>query len=76
MARRTQSKILITGYTDHMEGDNTDLSLRRADAVRAEMLRQGVASEKIAITAQGLARPTGLSLEGVDRRAVIDIPCE
>ena len=54
-----QRKVLIEGYTDSVGGDemNQTLSARRADAVRAALLGQGVGGERLATKAYGESFP-------------------
>jgi len=54
-----QRKVLIEGYTDSVGGDemNQSLSSRRADAVRAALLSQGVGSDRLATRGYGEAFP-------------------
>ncbi len=54
-----QRKVLIEGYTDSVGGDelNQTLSSRRADAVRAALLSQGVGGERLATRGYGESFP-------------------
>lgn len=52
-------KIIVEGHTDSRgtESNNETLSLKRADAVRAHLVSQGVESGKISATGLGESRP-------------------
>ena len=54
-----QRKVMIEGYTDSVGGDemNRTLSTRRADAVRAALLSQGVGSDRLATMGYGESHP-------------------
>ena len=54
-----QRKVMIEGYTDSVGGDemNRTLSSRRADAVRAALLSQGVGSDRLATMGYGELHP-------------------
>jgi outer membrane protein OmpA-like peptidoglycan-associated protein len=72
-------RIALAGHTD-LAGSpdyNVRLSLRRADAVRAELLAQGVGADHISVTALGESQPAVPTAVGVreplNRRVVIDL---
>jgi outer membrane protein OmpA-like peptidoglycan-associated protein len=71
------AKITVTGYTDSAGSDayNQALSLRRAQAVKDEMVREGVDANSIVIDGKGsheLLVPTGPGVrEPQNRRAVL-----
>jgi OOP family OmpA-OmpF porin len=72
-------RIALAGHTD-LAGSpdyNVRLSLRRADAVRAELLAQGVGADHISVTALGESQPAVPTAIGVreplNRRVVIDL---
>ncbi len=72
-------RIALAGHTD-LAGSpdyNVRLSLRRADAVRAELLAQGVGADRISVTALGESQPAVPTAVGVreplNRRVVIDL---
>lgn len=54
-----QRKVMIEGFTDSVGGDaqNQSLSARRADAVRAALLRLGVGTERLAARGYGESFP-------------------
>ena len=59
-ARQNQlTRIEVVGHTDRSgpEKYNERLSLRRANAVKAEMIRLGIAADQIAVSAKGMADP-------------------
>jgi outer membrane protein OmpA-like peptidoglycan-associated protein len=72
-------KILITGHTDTVGSDsyNQALSVRRAEAVKNEMVSQGMEGSGIAIEGKSFHDPlvpTGPNVrEPQNRRAVIDL---
>ena len=51
--------VLIEGFTDSTGSDahNQDLSVRRADAVRNSLVRQGIASQRLTTLGHGEANP-------------------
>jgi outer membrane protein OmpA-like peptidoglycan-associated protein len=72
-------RIALAGHTD-LAGSpdyNVRLSLRRADAVRAELVNQGVSVERISVTALGESQPAVPTAPGVreplNRRVVVDL---
>jgi len=66
--------VVITGYCDTAERHCRDLSLRRAGAVKDELVRRGMAAGDIeTLGSDDLAVPTGRHVrEPKNRRAVID----
>jgi OmpA-OmpF porin, OOP family len=67
-ARRVQStRIEVAGHADRSGTPqyNQRLSQRRADAVAAELVRQGVSRNEIAVTAYGESRPLVPTADGV-----------
>lgn len=72
-------KVVITGHTDTVgsDADNLALSVRRAQAVRDEMVREGLDARGIEIEGKGfrdLLVATGPNVrEPLNRRAVIDL---
>jgi len=71
--------IAVTGYTDRAGPDsyNQKLSVRRAAAVKAELIRDGVRADEIATTVMGEKDPAVPTPDGVreprNRRVVIDL---
>jgi OOP family OmpA-OmpF porin len=77
-ARQNQlTRIEVVGHTDRSgpEKYNERLSLRRANAVKAEMIRLGIAADQVAVSAKGMADPAVPTPIGVreprNRRAEI-----
>jgi len=72
-------RVLVTGHTDTVGSDsyNQGLSVRRADAVKDEMVRQGMDGSQIAIEGKSFHDPLVPTGPGVrepqNRRAVIDL---
>ena len=72
-------KVQVTGHTDTVGSDkyNMKLSVARAQAVKDEMVREGMDGSTIAIAGKGfhdLLVPTGPGVrEPQNRRAVIDL---
>ncbi len=71
--------VIITGHTDTVGGGefNQRLSMRRSNAVKAEMVRQGVSAAGINTTGRGenelLVQTTDNVKEPQNRRATIDV---
>ena len=77
-ARQNQlTRIEVVGHTDRSgpEKYNERLSLRRANAVKAEMIRLGIAADQVSVAAKGMAEPAVPTPIGVreprNRRAEI-----
>jgi outer membrane protein OmpA-like peptidoglycan-associated protein len=72
-------RVLVTGHTDTVGSDNYNqaLSVRRADAVKDEMVRQGMDGGSISIEGKSFHDPLVATGPGVrepqNRRAVIDL---
>lgn len=72
-------RIMVTGHTDTVGSDryNQALSVRRAQSVKDEMVRQGVAADSIEVQGKSFHDPmvpTGPNVrEPKNRRAVIDL---
>ncbi|MDO9711160.1 OmpA family protein [Paracraurococcus lichenis] len=67
-AKRTQTtRIEVAGHADRSGTPqyNQRLSQRRADTVAAELVRQGIARNEIAVTAYGESRPLVPTADGV-----------
>lgn len=56
---QTRYRVCVTGHADGSghEGHNLALSMRRANAVRDEMIRQGFPAERIEARARGSTQP-------------------
>lgn len=79
-AQQTGSaRVLITGHTDTVGSHsyNGRLSMRRSNAVKAEMVRQGIAAGSISATGKGETELLVQTADGVkepqNRRATIDL---
>lgn len=79
-ARQTgTASVLVTGHTDTKGSDeyNMRLSNRRSNAVKAEMVRQGISAGSITTTGKGESELLVQTADGVkepqNRRAAIDI---
>ena len=61
------TRIEVAGHTDRSgrDGYNQRLSNRRAQAVAAELVRQGISRDEIAISAFGESRPLVPTADGV-----------
>ena len=72
-------KVLITGHTDTVGSDqyNQALSERRANAVKDEMIKEGMGGDTISIEGKSFHDPLVATGPGVrepqNRRAVIDL---
>ena len=67
-ARRVQTtRVEVAGHADRSGSAayNQRLSQRRADAVAAELIRQGIAPDEIAVSAYGESRPLVPTADGV-----------
>jgi hypothetical protein len=64
---RGSARITATGHTDTSgpESYNMALSLRRANSVKAELVRQGVAADAIAVVGRGESQPLVATGDGV-----------
>ncbi len=73
------ASVLVTGHTDTMGSPdyNQRLSMRRSNAVKAEMVRQGVSASSITSTGKGelelLVQTADSVKEPQNRRATIDL---
>ena len=72
-------RVMVTGHTDTVGSQryNQALSIRRAQAVKDEMVRQGIGADGIAIEGRSFNDPLVPTGPGVrepkNRRAVIDL---
>jgi OmpA family len=64
---RGSARITATGHTDTSgpEGYNMALSLRRANSVKAELVRQGVPADAISVVGKGESQPLVATGDGV-----------
>jgi OOP family OmpA-OmpF porin len=65
--RGNVSRINVTGHADRSGSDryNMALSLRRADAVKAVLVREGIPANQIAVVGRGEAQPLVPTADGV-----------
>lgn len=79
LRRRPAPDILVIGHTDRVgsEPDNDRLSLQRAERVRASLVAQGIAPERIQASGRGEREPIVPTADGVDepknRRVEINV---
>jgi outer membrane protein OmpA-like peptidoglycan-associated protein len=79
LRRRPAPDILVIGHTDRVgsEPDNDRLSLQRAERVRASLVAQGIAAERIHASGRGEREPVVPTADGVDeprnRRVEINV---
>ncbi len=75
--RSGAQRILVTGHADNAgtDGYNQDLSLRRAETVKQEMIRDGIDADRVVVDARGDRDPVVPTPAGVrdpeNRRVVI-----
>jgi OOP family OmpA-OmpF porin len=65
--RGSVSRINVTGHADRSGSDryNMALSMRRADAVKAVLVREGIPANQIAVVARGESQPLVPTADGV-----------
>jgi OmpA-OmpF porin, OOP family len=65
--RGSVSRINVTGHADRAGSDryNMALSMRRADAVKAVLIREGIPADQIAVVARGESQPLVPTADGV-----------
>jgi OOP family OmpA-OmpF porin len=65
--RGSVSRINVTGHADRAGSDqyNMGLSMRRADAVKAVLIREGIPANQIGVVARGEAQPLVPTADGV-----------
>jgi OOP family OmpA-OmpF porin len=65
--RGSVSRINVTGHADRSGSDryNMGLSMRRADAVKAVLVREGIPENQIAVVARGESQPLVPTADGV-----------
>jgi outer membrane protein OmpA-like peptidoglycan-associated protein len=79
LRRRPAPDILVIGHTDRVgsEPDNDRLSLQRAERVRASLVAQGIAPDRIHASGRGEREPVVPTADGVDeprnRRVEINV---
>jgi outer membrane protein OmpA-like peptidoglycan-associated protein len=79
LRRRPAPDILVIGHTDRVgsEADNDRLSRQRAERVRASLVAQGIAAERIHASGRGEREPLVQTADGVDepknRRVEINV---
>ena len=79
LRRRPSPDILVIGHTDRVgsDADNDRLSLQRAEFVRASLVAQGIAAERIRAAGRGEREPVVQTADGVDeprnRRVEINV---
>jgi outer membrane protein OmpA-like peptidoglycan-associated protein len=79
LRRRPAPDILVIGHTDRVgsDDDNDRLSLARAERVRASLVTQGIAAERIQASGRGEREPVVQTADGVDeprnRRVEINV---
>ena len=79
MKRRETADITVTGHTDLVGANesNDDLSLKRAERVKAILVELGVPADHILVAARGKREPAVRTSQGVDeplnRRVVVDV---
>lgn len=74
VAKRQNAKLVVTGYADSLTGSadhNLQLSRQRADAVVAELLKMGVAADRVEVVAAGGVDT--LSPAPYNRRATVQL---
>ena len=69
LSQRPAPDILVIGHTDRVgsEPDNDRLSLQRAERVRASLVAQGIAPERIQASGRGEREPIVQTADGVDQ---------
>jgi outer membrane protein OmpA-like peptidoglycan-associated protein len=79
LRKRPAPDIVVIGHTDRVGGveDNDQLSLQRAERVKADFASQGIAAERIRAAGRGEREPLVLTADGVDeprnRRVEINV---
>jgi len=79
LRRRPSPDILVIGHTDRVGNEelNDRLSLQRAERVRADLIAQGIAAERIRAAGRGEREPLVQTADGVDeprnRRVEINV---
>jgi OmpA-OmpF porin, OOP family len=79
LRRRAAPDIVVTGHTDRVgkAEANDELSLQRAARVKADLVAQGIAAERIRVAGRGEREPVVPTADGVDeplnRRVEINV---
>lgn len=79
LATRPAPEILVIGHTDAVGAGqyNDKLSLQRAERVRAELIRRGIAEDNIAVEGRGKREPLVTTADGIaepmNRRVEINV---
>ena len=79
LGARPAPEILVIGHTDAVGAGqfNDNLSLQRAERVRAELIRRGIAEENIMVEGRGKREPLVMTADGVaepkNRRVEINV---
>jgi outer membrane protein OmpA-like peptidoglycan-associated protein len=79
VGRRAAPDIVVTGHTDRVGKDesNDQLSLQRAERVKADLVRQGIAADRIRVAGRGEREPVVATDDGIDeprnRRVEINV---
>lgn len=79
LTRRPAPEIMVIGHTDKVgtEGYNEVLSIKRAEAIRRELIKAGISGEKIEAVGRGKLEPLVPTAEGVpeprNRRVEINV---
>jgi outer membrane protein OmpA-like peptidoglycan-associated protein len=68
LRRRPQSDILVIGHTDRVGSDasNDQLSLQRAERVRAELLGLGIVESRLRLAGRGEREPIVPTADGIE----------
>lgn len=79
LRRRTAPDIVVIGHTDRVgaEESNDELSLQRAERVRADLISQGIPADRVRAAGRGEREPVVQTEDGVDeprnRRVEINV---
>jgi outer membrane protein OmpA-like peptidoglycan-associated protein len=79
LRRRTAPDVVVIGHTDRLGKDqkNDQLSIQRAERVKADLVRQGIGAGRIRVAGRGEREPVVPTADGVDeprnRRVEINV---